>query len=247
MFHSLRSHSAALPSRAFRSACTSPDPAQQAPLAAHSHRRPRPRTANSSPLRGVAGARDSPSGLPLSQLGRCSTPSRQGPHAQQNESAGSFLQPQAVAWLEQPRPEAVMDSCAPGGPEQPEGSSLAEGSSSAAPRAQWQDLPASSLRTLEGQALQQDQHSSPGSSTVPAASSNAVSRSQPGPAELVQSNAASGQEHASELSSLAPSAWTEPRDWRDILGRPLPACQGLAVGIAEVRAGLVSLLRRSVA
>ena len=228
MFHSLRSHSATLPARAFRSACTSPDPAQQAPLAVHSLRHPRPRTANSSPLRGLAGARDSPSGLPLSQLGRCSTLSRQGTRAQQSGSAGSFSKSRAVAWLEQPRPEAVVDSCSPGRAEQPEGSSLAEGSASAAPRAQRQDLPASSLQTLEVQALQRDQHSSPGSSPVPAADSNAVSCSPPQPAELVPSSAASGQEDASELSSPAPSAWTEPRDWRDILGRPLPACQGLA-------------------
>ena len=228
MFHSLRSHSATLPSRAFRSACTSPDPAQQAPLAAHSLRHPRPRTANSSPLRGLAGARDSPSGLPLSQLGRCSALSRQGAHAHHRESVGSFAESQAVARLEHPRPVALVDSCAPGRAEQPEGSSPAGGSASAAPRAQGQELPASSLWTLEGQALQQDQHSSPGSSPVPAASSNAVSRSLPLPAEPVQSHAASGQKDASELSSPAPSAWTEPRDWGDILGRPLPACQGLA-------------------
>lgn len=223
MFHSLRSHSTTLPSRAFRSACTSPDPAQQAPLAAHSLRHPRPRTANSSPLRGSAGARASPSGLPLSQLGRCSTLTRQGTHAQQSGNAGSFPEPQAVAWLERPRPEAVTDSCQPGGAEQSEGSSLAEGSASAASTAQRQGLPASSLRTLEGQALQQDQQHSPGSPTVPAASSNAVSCSPHQPAELVQSSAASGQEDASELSSPAPSAWTEPRDWRDILGGPLPS------------------------
>ena len=213
LFESLRSHSVSLPvgARRFRSACSSPELAQQQRPPSHRSKMWQPRTAQNSPLRGSDASREGAMTLQLSQLGRGSLPaagrSASGPSAVLRRSGrpGSLVDA-ALAAVRQLGPPGKGGKSNPASADQPVENDAAHVQQLLSAD---NTMQAEAAAQQEGRGGSLDLQAAPGSCQPTGCATL--------PKQDVEQLGLHEPDSAEDMS--APAAWTQPRDWQDILGK----------------------------